>query len=422
MLSELPSEIISHIAIYLPSLSELTRLSLTCRRLYKIIKGQESSLFRAFVQQKFPTIEIPPFWKDAACALTSRSRALDRLGVVGRFVSPPETAINIGHHGETRRDNPTLGYRPPIDSYETWNGGSWAERKEVLTWGAGHRLVMRIKQSGGRTREDWVLFNDIDHVSSYDDICGVHLLEPEYGSKAADTENVIFGRVRGEIVRLALSPGDATHVYKQKFLTGGLELAATDLSDGAHPLLLAQFDNKSLALYSTAVDSEEVEPLAWIRDDTFSLARSRYSKLVSSSRIAIATKETESSLVVSTVSTDGISPIRDFAVNFLDPEGPNGRPPFANASSIAPLNSHRVAGAPGDVFLTAWGDRVVRYVRRLLLSGDAHSPNIDSGYMMFALRIHTKRHIETLRTTILYTACSHLHTTGSSSDQVGMLL
>lgn len=372
MLSELPSEIISHIAIFLPTVSELTRLGLTCRRLYRIVKAQESNLFRTFVQTQFPTIETPPFWKDAACALTSRSRALDRLGVVGRFVTPSETTINIGYHEETRRDNPTLGYRPPIDSYEIWNGGSWADRKEVLTWGAGHRLVMRIKQSGSRPREDWVSFNDIDHVSSYDDICGVHLLEPEYGSKAADTENLIFGRVRGEIVRLALSPGDATHTHKQKFLTGGLELAGTDLSDGADPLLLAQFDNKSLALYNIKNDSEEVEPLAWIRDDSCSLARSRCSKLLSSSRIAMATKDAQSSLVVSAVSPDSISPVREFAVNFLEPEGPNGRPLFANASSIAPLNSHLLAGAPGDVFLTAWGDCIVRYVCSLFPCLDAY--------------------------------------------------
>lgn len=372
MLSELPLEIISHIAIYLPSLRELTRLGLTCRRLYTIIKSQESSLYRAFVRSQFPFVDTPPFWKDAACALTSRSRALDRLGVVGRFVTPPEATINIGLHGETRSDNPTLGYRPQIDSYEIWNGETWADRKEVLTWGAGHRLVMRIKQSGSRPRENWVVFNDIDHVSSYDDICDVHLLEPEHGSKDADIENLIFSRVRGEIMRLALSPGDATYKYKQKFLTGGLELSGTDLSDGANPVLLARFDNKSLALYSTNDDREEVEPLAWIRDDTFSLARSRSSKLLSSSRIGIATKEEKSSLVVSTLSPDGVSPLREFAVNFLDPEGPHGRPPFANASSIAPLNSHRLAGSPGDVFLTAWGDRVVRYVRSLPLSLSTH--------------------------------------------------
>lgn len=372
MLSELPSEIVSHIAIFLSSASALTHLSLTCRRVYKIIKAQESSLFRAFVQSQFPTTETPPFWKDAACALTSRSRALDRLGVVGRFVVPSEITINIGFHGETRRDNPTLGYRPPIDSYEIWNGSSWADRKEVLTWGAGHRLVTRIKQSGGRPKENWIVFNDIDHVSSYDDICGVHLLEPEHGSKSADIENLIFGRVRGDIVRLAFSPGDANYAYKQRFSTGGLELAATDLSDGTHPLLLAHFDNKSLALYSTDVDDEAVEPLAWIRDDTVSLARSRYAKLLSSSRIAVATKENETSFVISTTSPHGVSPIREFDVNFLDPEGPNGRPPFANASSIAPLNSHRLAGAPGDVFLTAWGDRVVRCVRCLLLGLNAH--------------------------------------------------
>lgn len=363
MLSEIPSEIISHIAVYLPSVSALTHLAQTCRRLYKIITAQESSLFRAFVQNKFLFIEAPPFWKDAACALTSRSRALDRLGIVGRFVVPPETTTNIGFHEETRRDNPTLGYRPAIDSYEIWNGGSWATRKEVLTWGAGHRLVMRIKQLGTRSRENWILFNDQDHVSSYDDICSVHLLEPEHNSKAADIEHLIFGRVRGDIVRLTLSPEDGTHEYKQKFLTGGLELAGTDLSDGTHPILSAHFDNGSLALYNINTDGDKVEPFAWIRSDTVSsLSRSRYSKLLSSSRIAVATGEVESSLVISTVSPDGISPVREIGVNSLDIEGQVGNSAHSNVSSMAPLNAHRLAGSPGDVFLAAWGDRTIRYV------------------------------------------------------------
>lgn len=367
MLSELPSEIIAHITIYLPSASALTHLAQTCRRLYKIITAQEARLFRTFVQHKFPSIETPPFWKDAACALTSRSRALDRLGIVGRFVVPPEKTINIGYHEETRRDNPTLGYRPPIDSYEIWNGGSWADKKEVLTWGAGHRLVMRIKQSGTCPRENWILFNDQEHVSSYDDICNVHLLEPEHGSKTADIENLIFGRMRGELVRLALSPEDAVHQYKQKFLTRGLELAGTDISDGTQPVLSAHFDNGSLAFYNTNTDGNEVEPFAWIRSDSVSLSRSRYSKLLSSSRVAVATGEAFSSLAISTVSPDGMSPIREIGIDSLDTEGQVGSSASSNVSSIAPLNAHRLAGSPGDVFLAAWGDRTIRYVRSLHL-------------------------------------------------------
>lgn len=365
MLAELPAEIVSHIAIYLPSASAYIHLAQTCRRLYKIIIAHDSSLFRAFVQNQFPSIQTPPYWKDAACALASRSRALDRLGIAARFVVPPDTGLNIGIHGETRRDNPTLGYRPPIDSYEVWNGGSWADRKEVLAWGAGHRLMMRIKQSGTYPREEWLYFNDLEVVNSFDDICSVHVMKHECSCKAADIEQLIFGRIRGDIQRLALSPKGATYEYKQKFLTGGMELSATDLSDGTQPVLSAHFDNGSLALYQTNTEGDEVEPFAWIRGDTATVSRVRYSaysKMLSSSRIAVATGEPESALAISTISPEGISSVREIAVNSPDQEaGPDGSTHFY-VSSIAPLNAHGLAGSPGDVFLAAWGDRAIRYV------------------------------------------------------------
>jgi hypothetical protein len=358
MLCDLPSEIILHIAIHLPTASSLAHLAQTCSRLYKIVTAEEAAFFRAFVQQKFPSTNTPPFWKDAACALTSRSRALDRLGIIGRFVLPAENTTRIGYHEETRRDNPTLGFRPPIDSYERWNGDTWADRKEVLAWGAGHQLLMRIRQSGNRPGENWIVFNDQHHVSSYDDICGLHLLGPESGGKQADIEHLILGRIRGDIVRLALSASDAAYEKKQKFLTNGLTLDRTDLNDGTQLILSGHFDNGSIALYHTSTGREEVEPFAWI--ESSSSSRSRYSKLLSSSRIAVATGRLQDTLSISTISPDGISPVRQIGIDSLDIEDQVGHPAHSTVSAIAPLNSHRIAGNPGDVFLAAWGDRTLR--------------------------------------------------------------
>jgi hypothetical protein len=358
MLTDLPSEIILHIAIYLPTLSSITHLAQACRRLYKIVTAEEAAIFRAFVQQKFPSIETPHFWKEAACALTSRSRALDRLGIVSRFILPAENITRIGIHEETRDDNPTLGYRPPIDSYESWNGDSWADKKEVLAWGAGHQLLMRIKQSGTHSQEKWIVFNDRHHVSSYDDICGLHLLGPELNGKKADVEQLILGHIRGDIVRLALSASDTAFENKQKFMTRGLTLDRTDLSDGVEPILSGHFDNGSIALYHTTNEGEEVEPFAWVEPN--SLSRSRYSKLLSSRRIAVATGRSQDTLSISTVSPAGLFTVRQIGVDSLDIDEQIGHPTHSTVSAIAPLNAHRLAGNPGDVFLAAWGDRTVR--------------------------------------------------------------
>jgi len=360
MLSYLPSEIIYHIAIYLPTANALTHLSQTCRRLYKIVSADEYRLFRALVQSKFPCTPTPPFWKDAACALTSRARALDRLGVIGRFVVVPENVTRIGCQQTTRRDNPTLGYRPAIDSYEIWNGAGWADRKEVLAWGAAHQLVVRVKQSGKSPQENWILFNDLDDVSSYEDICGVHLLQQE-SSKETDTEHLMFGRRRGDIIHLAISSSRGDYEYRKKFKTAGLELDRTDISQGVDSTLSAHFDDGSIAFYNTATNDKEVQAFAWMRNETGSLGRSRYSKLLSPSKVAVATGEIENSLSISTLSPDGISHERTVDVHSLDIEGRINRV-YASVTSIAPVDVHSHTQSPGNIFLAAWGDHVIRLV------------------------------------------------------------
>ena len=358
MLYDLPSEIIYHIAVHLPTAHALAHLAQTCRRLHVIITAEDSRIFRAFVQSRFPSIKIPPFWKDAAQALASRSRALDRNAIIGRFVVPPETATKVGAHEVTRRDNPTLGYRPAIDSYEIWNGLSWADRKEVLAWGAANQLVMRIKQTGVRSQEKWIQFNDVDHISSYDDICSLHLLSSlERYQQDADIEHLIFGRIRGDIAHLAICTSEATYEYKQKFLTYGLGLDKTDLSNDTDRTLAAHFENGSIAFYHTANEKEEIEPFTWLRPEGFS--RNTYSKLLSSSLVAVGTGEAKSALSISKITPDGVSPYRTIGADSLDTDSTSLKSKV-NIGSIEPLNKHVLSGSPGEVFLTAWGDCTVR--------------------------------------------------------------
>ncbi|OGE51725.1 hypothetical protein PENARI_c012G11490 [Penicillium arizonense] len=358
MLSDLPSEIIYHIATYLPTANALAHLAQTCHRLNKIITAEDSRIFRAFVQSRFLAVKTPPYWKDAAQALTSRSRALDRKAIIGRFVVPSETAIEIGCPEVSRSDNPTLGYRPVIDSYEVWNGKGWADRKEVLAWGAANQLVMRFKQTGALPQEKWVMFNDVEDVSSYDDISSLHLLSsrPEY-SHDTDIEHLIFGRIRGDIVHIAISPKDATHSYKKKFLTYGLKLDNTDLSDDPEPVLAAHFDNGSIALYHTATDKEQVDPFTWLRPD--GTLRNKYSKLLSSSLVVVSTGDIKESLCISKVTPNGIFPHRTISINSLNSDF-TSLSTKANIGAIEPLNTHPLAGPSGEVFLAAWDDFTVR--------------------------------------------------------------
>ncbi|KAJ5328305.1 hypothetical protein N7452_008695 [Penicillium brevicompactum] len=356
-LCDLPSEIIYHIAIHLPTAQALASLAQTCHQLHQVVTAENSRIFQAFVQTRFPSIPTNSYWKDAAQALSSRSRALDKNAIIGRFVVPPESATKIGSHEVTRRDNPTLGYRPAIDSYEIWNGQSWADRKEVLAWGAANQLVMRIKQTGTQPHEKWIQFNDIDHISSYDDICSVHLLSSEEQYQQHDTEHLIFGRVRGDIAQIAISPSKETYEYQRRFLTHGLRLDKTEISNDTDRTLAAHFENGSIAFYDTATESADIEPFARYRPE--GVSRNKYSKLLSSSLVAVCTGEVHDTLSISKLTPDGVSPYRTIAADALDTDSTSLKSKV-NISCIEPLNKHVLSGSPGEVFLTAWDDYTVR--------------------------------------------------------------
>lgn len=361
MLFELPFEIVYHIALFLPTVTSVVNLARTCRRLHAIITAEDSRIFRAFVSSKFPQIQTPPFWKDAAQALASRSRALDRHAVVGRFVLPPRNAIKIGSHQTTRRDNPTLGYRPAIDSYEVWNGGRWADRKEVLAWGAADELMLRIKQPGTKAWEKWFAFSDLEQSSSYDDICGVCLMKSGYYDKETNTEHLIFGRVRGELSLLAISPEKETHEYKRRFETYGLELERISLGDGPQPILAAHFADGSVAFYDTTSEETPVQAFTHIRITSDRVTRNKCSGFLSSDRYALATGRYEDSLSITTMRPDGLSLLRQFDVNSMDIDEHTGINRRANVTAVSRVNTQTSGRSSGDVFLAAWGDRAVRY-------------------------------------------------------------
>lgn len=359
MLTELPAEIIYNIALHLPTVSCLTNLAQTCQHLHLLIAAEDSRIFKAFLNTHFPWIKTPPFWRDASRALTSRSRALDKHAVVGRFVVPPRDAIKVGSHRGTRADTPTLGYRPAIDSYEIWNGDLWSDRKEVLAWGAADEIVLRVRQTGSHPFDKWVVFNDLDYVSSYDDICGLHFLKSNrYLQGPDDKEHLIFGRVRGELHHLSISPDDATHDYEQEFVTHGTELERIDLSDGLEPILAAHFENGSIALYHTTTDEPEVHPFARLGHE--GPMSNIYSKFLSPTRLAVGTGRLENALSISTITPDNILLYREIGPESLGFEERVGLSRKTNKiSAIAPLTGQ--AGESGDIFLSSWGDRAVRY-------------------------------------------------------------
>lgn len=384
MLPQLPSEIIYHIATYLPTASCLADLSQTCKRLNNIINDDDSRIYRALIQSKFPSIDTPPYWEDAARALTSRSRALDRAAVLTRVVVPYETQRARRNSTTVRTDRPTIGYRPVIDCYERWTGETWAEREEVLVWGAGSELLIQRKHSDGQPRgkDDkspgtrnrhstsethngdlpkpgkktvtFESFNDLQRCNSWDDICAVHLLRPEQRQDNDDgREDLIIGRRNGDLTRMLISHDGKSYDYKQSYLTGGRYLERADISGGTQPVLAATVDRKFIKLFHLEATESEVQPFASLETAPVG------SRLLSDDRLA-AGVGIPNELSIFHIGQDEVKKTRDVGIEEHIPEndavGKNSQP-----SSMVPLPvTSRTGGNPGDIFLAGWADSKTR--------------------------------------------------------------
>lgn len=364
MLSDFPPEIIYHIATFLPTASAFAHLALTCRRLHQIISA-DRRIFQAFVHSRFPSIETPPFWKDAAQALTSRSRALDRRAVVARFVVPSSDAKRVGIHQATRHDRPTMGYRPSIDSYEVWTGDRWIDRKEVLAWGAGAEIITRVTKTGHDAGKQWLRFNDLEHVTSLDDIRVIHLLRPDHPRKDTDKEHLIYGRARGDVVHVAISTDDASYEHKQTFITNQTGAQNLDLSSGPRYILAIHTLDGSISLYHTTTEASEVTPFAVLKTEMEEAFPAHVSKLLSPTRIAFNVGHLMNSIVISDITNSQISTLREFTFDLPLHTSLSPRHKI-RINAIAPLSFDLHGnGVSGEVFLAGWGSRV-RFVHRVM--------------------------------------------------------
>ncbi|KAK2744092.1 hypothetical protein FQN55_006960 [Onygenales sp. PD_40] len=383
MLPRLPSEIIYHIVSFLPTASCIINLARSCKRLHEVLSADDYRIFQAFVQSRFPSIDTPPLWVDAARVLTSRSRAFDRKAVIGRFVLPPHNARRVGHPRTVRTDHPTLGYRPVIDSYEVWYGNSWKDRKEVLVWGAGADLNIRVKDLGyhgrpserGSTDTDitlngrrqsieklqdgvtWAIFNSLHGVNSWDDISGVHALPP-LGDTATDSEDIVFGRRNGSLVRLSISPSGGTSELKKHYITGSSNLEKTDISGGPNKVLAASLDRRSIAFFRVDADEDEVAPLGNIKTTAHGSARHKCSRLLSDEKIAIGSDGAIDTISVFNITSDAITKTRDIKLDIFDETGSSKK---TQVYAIEPLPvTSQSGGNVGDLFLAGWEDSKTR--------------------------------------------------------------
>ncbi|KAK2861482.1 hypothetical protein FQN49_004158 [Arthroderma sp. PD_2] len=377
MLSRLPSELIYFIASFLPTAGCLARLAQTCRHLYNIVAADNYRIFQAFVQGQYPAITAPPLWRDAAHALALRSHAFQRHAVSGRFVLTPPNATRIGNPRTIRTDRPTLGYRPVIDSYESWYANDWFARKEVLAWGAGADVVLRIKDLGRHDNDDelkvngtgsrnrsydgakWIVFNDLHDVNSWDDVAGLHLLGASSSADCPDREDLIIGRRNGDVVHLSISPSEGSSMVKARFDTNGHKLDHTDLSTGTDRVLAVALDGRSIACYKLDSEDESVQPFASLKTISHGPSRNRCSKLLSNQQIAVGADGEAAKIDVFNFDPKGVRKERTIRIEDDEDESASRKP---RVTTIVPLPAlHSASGRKSSsLFLSGWEDSKTR--------------------------------------------------------------
>ena len=405
-LAELPPELLTQIVTHIQTAQTLLHLALTCKRLHEYT---EKDGFRVFVQTRFPSIQSPPFWKDAAHALTTLSRAWDRKAFIARYIEPQEMAARNSNgsnasFGQGRRQDhggrprgQTMGYQPVIDSYDECTGNEWSSRREVLAWGAGAGLVMRIKEMGDRVEEsyhkgrrtndrvrqydeqhhhkiDWMVRKEDHYSEGRDDITSLNLLRPSQ-KQSSNSEHIITGRASGSLECVNLSMEEHAAKTITNYLTHGRAVRSASVNNTRDPLLAACLSDSDLAIYpvySPAKDTEPHEEISVIPSGK--PGRTWSTRFLCHNRLAVGLGPSTEPIHIYDISPDGVSnkPLRkysaagaDLKMSGDDRVDTTGTTASGTSSvyPIAPIGpSSQAGGAEGEIFLSGWYDGAVRYI------------------------------------------------------------
>lgn len=392
MLENLPTEVIDHIVGHLPTASSVVNLSGASRKLHSIISAHDYNVFRTFVQRAFPTINTPPLWRDAARTLTTRSRAWDRRAFIVRECCPPPEPEDHQWNG---LHSHSMGYQPSIDSYETWQGGSWSSRKQVLAWGAGGRLRIRTIQDNMPT---WSSYRIPDDHTQPLDILDVQILRP-HQRQTLEGESIVFRRANGEIIHVETSePGVFTERSRHRVL--GSECFGMDVSPGADPLM-ALCRDRYVSLHPVHEPGEITHPAqpTELKDPPQNPLRMLYAKFLSESTLAVSHqyspwRPNNGDIGIYDIAPTGLS--SEPLTKLMKPPE-TALPPVSGNSArvIEPLDDGvgPSQGHSGRLFLSGWTDGIARlYDTRVPQAPVAdYVDSVDDGFILSLLAIGHER-------------------------------
>ncbi|KAL8661503.1 MAG: hypothetical protein Q9202_005512 [Teloschistes flavicans] len=283
-LQDLPPELLAHIVSYFDAARSLVFLAASSKKLYCYVQDDG---YQAFVQSHYPSIPTPPLWREATHSLTTLSRAWERKSLTARCIVPPRKEESRRLSAGQRSRRQTIGYRPVIDSYETFVGSSWTSRREVLAWGAGAELVLRVKWKGPEVENEWLhairqkkdvanfdqyhhkvrwwRVKDPIHQDGKDDITTIKLLKDSQ-KPSPWSEFIVVGRATGELTMISVDHASGNlWQTKTRFSHGGQMVRFATVSSADEPFLAACIGDHTLAIYAVKSNKDSVEPLRLIQ-------------------------------------------------------------------------------------------------------------------------------------------------------------
>lgn len=287
-----------------------------------------------------------------------------------------------------------MGYQPVIDSYESSTGASWTSRKEVVCWGAGAELVLRIKGMGDKVemawqeasirRErlekydqhhhkiEWAVYKENHLQEGRDDITSVNLLRTSQRPEDS-SEYVVVGRASGALQYLRLVPEKHESEVVAKYITDDRPVRGATISPSTEPLLAACLSDGTVAIYPVTDDDTMIQPLGEL--DVIPLnqpGRTWSTRFLSRDRLAVGIGQSTEPLHIYHISQADIptKPLRKFGTEGADVTvyGDTGVHLGSTSSSgsssvycLAPISpSSQAGGSAGDIFLSGWYDGAVR--------------------------------------------------------------
>ncbi|KAK0874527.1 hypothetical protein LTR87_011489 [Friedmanniomyces endolithicus] len=391
-LTDLPPELLDHIATYLPTAQSILRLGTASKSLHAFV---EKNAWQTFARARFPSLHAnysddTTSYKGVVRSLSTASRAWDRRAFNARYVEPHgEIRAYPGHKRPERWKRPrgqTIGFTPQLDVYEDVRP-RWQDREETLAFSAGAEVCVRKKRRReGRESVMWMTYRPLSAYEGRDDITTLHLLKPDSGAHGEYTQRLITGTANGDLRLLSLSEGPGGEVSTTQFATQGLPVRSSTLLQPpfAPALLAASLGDSQVNLYHVDPSQTKIAPSSSIeiRPPQMSNAeqRARHQRIwstqfLSSQTLAVGIGPSDQPIHTYDLTPSGLTkyPSRKFSLQNTDldisrldlsPPAIPAEPPKPSSSiyPIAPLppSSTASASSQSTVFLSGAYDSTIR--------------------------------------------------------------